>query len=748
VRWPFGLFAPRTPSAARAEGRGGEGVRRPVREWAALPPIQRAAGDLEPTAQARQFAAGLPGAVGVPLALRPLGHARGADAPAGLVAGLPVPPAAYAGREPMVLAQRRPAERARLSWPEWGAAAEEAPEPAVEPEPAFEDVAEAPGAAPAPPPPVPAPRPVAQPVREPGHVAAAAAEAAPAVAPEALPVAVEPRPVRAVPVEAAPPSLTVSRFSPPPVSLDVRPAAAPPRQSAAAAAAEPAMAMPDAEPSRRLNVGQSRRMGLGAPLSTPVVPAVQRSVETFPTAAAPEAPPASEPAPAPSEAVLEPPSAAAPPELAAVAEPEPTVGADLPVQPLLDAPVVRARRASAPDAAPGMPAPEPAPAAQAVTGVPPSPPGDLGRPIYRVQRRPAAGTPAPAGDAGPAMSPMTVGPVTPPTAPVVHAVQRIDAEPLGALDLPLAPATAPPPSAVEAEPDVPTPPPTIASAGPPPAPAWPEPLAAPDAPLPVVADVASAAPAAPAGPPQQARPASSGPAPAGPVGPAAAASAPVPALVVSRRVAVPAGTPAAASAAPARAEAAITLPLVGSRPLALASEAAPAPPAEPLVVARSLEAAPAAPAPLLVAPVARDEPALSLPMAMPLAVAPAAATATAAAMGPTTAPVWPVVQASREPVGTGESPLAAPVVAQMPEAVVAQPMPAEIVPAFAAPADVPVQRADDGAAPASGGPGGAGGHSDKELDDLARQLYDRLRSRLRMELLVDRERAGLITDLR
>jgi hypothetical protein len=39
-------------------------------------------------------------------------------------------------------------------------------------------------------------------------------------------------------------------------------------------------------------------------------------------------------------------------------------------------------------------------------------------------------------------------------------------------------------------------------------------------------------------------------------------------------------------------------------------------------------------------------------------------------------------------------------------------------------------------------------HSDKELDDLARQLYERLRSRLRLELLVDRERAGLITDLR
>jgi hypothetical protein len=40
------------------------------------------------------------------------------------------------------------------------------------------------------------------------------------------------------------------------------------------------------------------------------------------------------------------------------------------------------------------------------------------------------------------------------------------------------------------------------------------------------------------------------------------------------------------------------------------------------------------------------------------------------------------------------------------------------------------------------------GRSDQELDALALDLYDRLRSRLRMELLVDRERAGLVTDLR
>ncbi|WP_156892983.1 hypothetical protein [Actinokineospora enzanensis] len=35
-----------------------------------------------------------------------------------------------------------------------------------------------------------------------------------------------------------------------------------------------------------------------------------------------------------------------------------------------------------------------------------------------------------------------------------------------------------------------------------------------------------------------------------------------------------------------------------------------------------------------------------------------------------------------------------------------------------------------------------------DLDDLSTRLYDRLRRKLRLELLVDRERAGLLTDFR
>ncbi|MCJ7709823.1 MAG: hypothetical protein MUQ32_03235 [Chloroflexi bacterium] len=71
----------------------------------------------------------------------------------------------------------------------------------------------------------------------------------------------------------------------------------------------------------------------------------------------------------------------------------------------------------------------------------------------------------------------------------------------------------------------------------------------------------------------------------------------------------------------------------------------------------------------------------------------------------------------------------------------------------------PLQRAEDatsvaptaGADPASGAAGGASGapgspSAEKELDDLARRLYDRIGLRLRHELLVERERAGALVD--
>ncbi|HXN58535.1 MAG TPA: hypothetical protein VN912_08130 [Candidatus Angelobacter sp.] len=43
-----------------------------------------------------------------------------------------------------------------------------------------------------------------------------------------------------------------------------------------------------------------------------------------------------------------------------------------------------------------------------------------------------------------------------------------------------------------------------------------------------------------------------------------------------------------------------------------------------------------------------------------------------------------------------------------------------------------------------------GGHTapETDMDELAGKLYDKIRTRLKSELLVDRERAGLLTDLR
>jgi hypothetical protein len=74
--------------------------------------------------------------------------------------------------------------------------------------------------------------------------------------------------------------------------------------------------------------------------------------------------------------------------------------------------------------------------------------------------------------------------------------------------------------------------------------------------------------------------------------------------------------------------------------------------------------------------------------------------------------------------------------------------------------DVPVQREtaggeEPGGASAPVAAAGSGlaaaeapGHSDKDLDDLARKLYDRVSLNLRRDLLIQRERAGLVHDWR
>jgi hypothetical protein len=58
-----------------------------------------------------------------------------------------------------------------------------------------------------------------------------------------------------------------------------------------------------------------------------------------------------------------------------------------------------------------------------------------------------------------------------------------------------------------------------------------------------------------------------------------------------------------------------------------------------------------------------------------------------------------------------------------------------------APEASPVATAPEAPAAPAGAPGG-------DLDELARRLYDRIRSRLKAELRLDRERSGHLTDLR
>jgi hypothetical protein len=63
------------------------------------------------------------------------------------------------------------------------------------------------------------------------------------------------------------------------------------------------------------------------------------------------------------------------------------------------------------------------------------------------------------------------------------------------------------------------------------------------------------------------------------------------------------------------------------------------------------------------------------------------------------------------------------------------------------PADAPAG-GDSGAPAAQPASGAAKAAGTQSLDELARQLFDPLAARLKAELRLDRERAGLLTDLR
>jgi ribonuclease E len=191
---------------------------------------------------------------------------------------------------------------------------------------------------------------------------------------------------------------------------------------------------------------------------------------------------------------------------------------------------------------------------------------------------------------------------------------------------------------------------------------------------------------------------------------------------------------------------------VASRPTA--GDAAPARRTAPLVAARSiahvqrssldspapaLRPASASPRQLEPAPAAGAAASLVHRATVPFPQSAAAAAALLPASGPT----LPVL--ARQPAPIAEPTRPAPITVAREQA---EPEPsASAAPLLQVQAEAPaqVQRAEAAeAAPAAA----AGGQSAQSDEEMAARLYDRIRSRLRDELLVDRERAGLVTDVR
>jgi hypothetical protein len=108
---------------------------------------------------------------------------------------------------------------------------------------------------------------------------------------------------------------------------------------------------------------------------------------------------------------------------------------------------------------------------------------------------------------------------------------------------------------------------------------------------------------------------------------------------------------------------------------------------------------------------------------------------------------WPARRVERIP-RTVQAALDAPVAA--PEQAPVEPAPVALQRDEASNATVESNVAPDPAGPTSGTGGSAGAPADgaspeQQLDDLARRLYERIRLRLRGELLVDLERSGRYT---
>ncbi len=231
--WPFGDRA----STPAPPGGSQRSVSR--RDWAALPCIQRVVGPTRLTAESTAFARALPGHRPLEVALASLGHLRSPEAPAGLLVAR-ASATTYQPASSGLLELLRPRTWVRPAGPE---VAEPEAEVSFEPEQANESLVE----------------PVAP---SPGPASPVAMRLA-----QVVPVADRPAPVL--------PSLTLA----PPLEHE-RPAPAAVPVSTPVEQAPVAPLPSEARPAgARLNLGQSRRLGLGGPASPPL-PILQRRTPT------------------------------------------------------------------------------------------------------------------------------------------------------------------------------------------------------------------------------------------------------------------------------------------------------------------------------------------------------------------------------------------------------------------------------------------------------------------------------------
>ena len=695
MRWPFGRNRPMasdTPSAATSPAPAEPVARWRPAEWAALPPISRTVGEPPLTAPARPFHESLHGGPRPPLALAQLGHDWTPDAPRGVVLATSYEPVAYGSSKSLPVG------------PAAGGGAASAAGQSRQVAPAAQR------------------RSVLQRVTA-GQVSDERADAAPSFAPvsDSGPAAalelpnVAPRELTPLPdVAPAQPARRLTQVEPDDLPAPSRAADAPahavdgdalsreatPPTPPPTASTEPPVSGPG--PAPRLTLGQARRLGLGQP--------IKPAVEAGEPSAAVQRSQADLPLPAPRSGVPSSSAAASAPNASPVA--------------------ITARHATDPAAADVA-------ALQRSTATR----STLGAPLHRVA---AANEPSAAG--APRGGPAPGLPVMPPTPGVRGAEPLTWAGPEGA----------------------PSPRPAMqrsAQAG----------TATPDAQA--SAQRGDEAPME-AAPERPAVVAQEGPAPSQTVAaPAVAVSEVVPLLSSWRTSAVTGDAASRHTPMPSRAVgespgAPLARPIAGGR-RASGRDVASSPERAGVAVQRTqARVGPQAP----VAGSAHTPPPSALPAGQPMSAPPGESPGSVRAGVPGSAhvptrgapPPAPLVLAShaREESPWPGSGLAATTDWAVQRQAGATPTwsaeeLASAADGSAAPAadrdgtmDSPpaVQRVDATPADASAGAAATGtpsapGEAGKDLEELAGKLYDRIRSRLRGELLADRERAGLLVDL-